>query len=244
MKLQTLSEQLIGVKKFHNLTWAQLVNMLRQQYGITQIGEGDYGQVFSHPTWDYVVKVFDNDDAYLSFVNYCTDHHPISFPRFTKKVVKIHQFHARNIDVPKYINVVQMERLQQLRNPSKKLTTALEYYAEDIVNCISAGVTDYDLSFVIDGRPLTISVEEFLAEFDTEYGIIQTFKDLSDFFNTNTDYMPDLHDGNFMLRGKQLVCIDPITNGENWGNAHTSFKYFDDDIESITGPLYKAMNNK
>ena len=35
MKLQLILEQLYGVKKYHSMTWVELIKHLESQYGIT-----------------------------------------------------------------------------------------------------------------------------------------------------------------------------------------------------------------
>lgn len=114
MKLEQLHEQLQGVKKYHNLTWDELKLELKK-YGINSIGIGGFGEVFHKTGWDHVVKVFEKDNAYLEYVNFCIQNpNNPHYPKFIKKTMNMHQFHTRMGQSSKMMQIVKIELLQPL----------------------------------------------------------------------------------------------------------------------------------
>jgi hypothetical protein len=64
-----------------NKTFNQLLDEFEKSGG-KFIGSGKYGQVFEHPSWKYVIKVFQNDPEYLSFARFAYRNPHPSFPKF------------------------------------------------------------------------------------------------------------------------------------------------------------------
>jgi hypothetical protein len=63
-----------------NKTWKELMGEFTASGG-KLIGTGKHGEVFSHPRWNYVVKMF-NDPFYLRFVRFTYRYPHKSFPKF------------------------------------------------------------------------------------------------------------------------------------------------------------------
>ena len=64
-----------------NKTFNELLSEF-QKSGGKYIGSGKYGQVFDHPNWQYVIKVFPDDPQYLSFARFAYKNPHPSFPKF------------------------------------------------------------------------------------------------------------------------------------------------------------------
>lgn len=69
MKLQTVLENLTGIKKYNNSWWSEFVNDLSTKYGFEENRMGMFSRVLTRPDLNYVYKIFDNDSAYMSFIN-------------------------------------------------------------------------------------------------------------------------------------------------------------------------------
>ena len=39
--------------------------------GFKLLGKGNYSSVYTHPKFNYALKIFDNDDGYTKFIKYC-----------------------------------------------------------------------------------------------------------------------------------------------------------------------------
>ena len=115
MKLKQLHEQLQGIKKYHNLTWNELIGELAK-VGIEFMGRGKFGQVFHKKGWNYVIKVFEKDSAYLDYVDFCIQHPDPHYPKFVRKPMNMHQFHARPANAGKMMQVVKIELLEPLKD--------------------------------------------------------------------------------------------------------------------------------
>ena len=216
MKLETILE---GVKQYYSLTWPEIIQMLDKKYGIKFLDRGMWGQVFDHPSWNYVVKVFDTDDAYLSFVNFVLQNPNIHYPKFLRKPIEMHLFHKRSSHITnKTFYIVKVEKLQPIPQLFK-LFFNLEII-EDIIQakeqnqkiCLLPDIKNFDLSL----RHLTFSeqnIDEFIKKFpelklNTLINAIMMLKHskLSDQFKW------DLHGNNCMMRKDgTLVITDPFS---------------------------------
>lgn len=204
MKLLQIHEHLTGVKQFHNLSWEELKQALHQK-GIYFIGGGSFGEVFTSSKWKYVVKIFEEDNAYLNFVNYVIKNPSTCFPKFKKQIIKIHQFHTRPSNAPKFLYAVRIERLRDVSNLPDELKGLLEYMSEDLIDVTRAGMLDFEFE-LLSGILTTQQIFDKYARFELE----DVIKELVKYFDHCTELAPDLHTGNFMLRGNKLICIDPV----------------------------------
>lgn len=92
-----------------NKTWQELMHEF-QASGGQFLGSGQFGSVFSHPKWNYVVKLF-NDPYYLKFVRLAVRMPHPSFPKFFGTAQKIIPFYRRSAKhATEYI--VRMEHLK------------------------------------------------------------------------------------------------------------------------------------
>lgn len=113
MKLKQISENLQGVKKYQVLSWEEIILML-DELGIKVIGNGSYGQVFYKDGWDYVIKVFEKDDAYMSFVDFAINNPNKHYPKFVKKMTSFKQFHLRPYNSHEHFYIVRIEKLNKI----------------------------------------------------------------------------------------------------------------------------------
>jgi hypothetical protein len=90
------------------------------------IGNGSFGIVLEHPSWNYVLKIFIEDVAYLRFVRFAIKNPRVSFPKFYDKPRKIIPRYTRPIN-HETLYIVRMEKLQPIKS--------MNYYAiESLIN--------------------------------------------------------------------------------------------------------------
>lgn len=172
-----------------------------RELGFRYVGAASFSTVFSHPTLNYVIKVFRADDAYKYFVNFCHTHKGnIHLPKFRGKIIRI--------DNKTY--AVRMERLKSS-------------YSNQ--NC--ATVLSYAIDYSIQNHQSPISIEEYynniikkLIDQGGRDGLIKAIQDniglASILFEIrkqlpNTEFRFDLHNNNVMLRGDDIIVVtDPI----------------------------------
>lgn len=210
MKIPQILENLQGVKKFHRMDWSRFVDFLAQQ-DIHIIGRGSFGRVFYSPSWNYVIKVFEKDDAYLKFVNFAINNPNKHFPKFLKNPKNIPQFLTRKLHAPDYLVVVKIEKLEEIEEKlgkflAKQLDVLELYYFDGehftMKDYFNNEYVDYD------------NVQHLFKYYQQKYqldveSILKAYISLQKQLNhTITD---DLHEGNLMQREDgTVVFIDPF----------------------------------
>src|SRR5687768_5321972 len=64
--------------------------------GGESLGSGSFGDVFAHPNWNYVIKIFTDDDCYLRFIRYISKNPNKIFPRVVGSVQRVVPFYKRS----------------------------------------------------------------------------------------------------------------------------------------------------
>lgn len=221
MKVSQLFEtinSLMGVNKFHNITWKELTALLEYEYGIEVVGSGSFGTVFWHPSWNFVYKIFEEDTGYMQFVEYAMKHpHNPHLPKILRAPRQIHAFHMRHHQTSPKLWAVKIEKLDGVVGEARAfLNDGRVWFATRRFVANQLDPNDDDMS--IRGHPVDSSqhledVFNKFQQFDLR-GIVTTLADLAD----ECDISPfdfDLHDQNFMMRGNDIVIIDPMVNDED-----------------------------
>jgi hypothetical protein len=159
---------------------------------MTIYGQGQYGIVFTHPKLKYVLKIF-NDDAYYDFILLAKKHSDNkNFPKF----------YGSTIDIGNGYQCIRMEKLSPLSfNISYKESLGLE-----------AIVTDNNELIKSIGQNTFIKVKQYWKNKDLS--ILKSLKLLEPLTKKHS---LDLHGGNFMHRGSDIVITDPLSNdGDGW----------------------------
>jgi hypothetical protein len=173
---------------------------LKQFYpGLRMIGSGCYGKVYGAKGLDVVFKICQTDDneAYLSYVNevvHMKEHNP-----YTPLIHGIRHYckGKRGVDELDHF-VVAMERLRWAKDKKER----------DMLNGIARW---FDAQFDEYRAPLNEITNDKLGVHLTIPAPLVELMDLLERAQSNSgDAWWDFHSGNFMLRGEQVVVIDPI----------------------------------
>ena len=255
--------ELTGIKKYHGLNEYHFLKLLRRM-GVTMTS-GRYGMVFSHPSWNHVYKVFDNDPYYLHFVNYAIAHPNPHYPRFFKKPMQLHKFLTRFEGGADKWWVVKIEKLNEMTD--KTLTDWIVRNIErgmDAYNWIHVLKDDERLGYANEVHS-TRSTE--LPDGNVERGVSAAelfrrypwFESLSGaalaYNNTDGGHINDMHAGNLMQRSDgTVILIDPAWVGYNPYTA--AYEQHMRDMDSydgsendnrapmVSGPSYLKQNRK
>lgn len=122
-----LCESLKGVKHLSGKRWYEIVDYLEEQGFVEK--QGHFGSAFIHPSKEYVYKVFENDDAYLRFLEYCQNANSIHLPR-VYRVYQVHAIHERPVISKDKLWIATVEKLHKLPNP------LLNYFDENLKNIV------------------------------------------------------------------------------------------------------------
>lgn len=79
------------------------------------LGGGQFGLVYEHPSWPYVIKIFPHDDCYIRFVRMAYRHIHSSFPKFYGLPQQIVPFFRRDAS-RRRMYVVRTEKLYPVKN--------------------------------------------------------------------------------------------------------------------------------
>ena len=162
------------------------------KYGFRFAGEGASAHVFIHDSYPYALKIFNKDNAYVSWFNFCRENQDNPFvPKIRGKVLKIKNG----------VYACRVEKLDNWNFSKISLNDASKIF----LDALKKGVFVHRRTDEIDFSKyigLDKNLDKVLKFF---------YKTLSmpvnDFRN---DVVLDLHHNNFMLRGNQIVIIDPF----------------------------------
>lgn len=242
-----LLTELTGVKHLYQKTREDLINMLEQR-GIKCIGGGKYGSVFAHDSWDYVLKIIENDPHYLTFVDWAINHPSPHFPKFAKKPLKMHTFHSRNRTDSNIMWVIKIEKLQPIQD--KKLLRFLVSELERMAIAAWRKKNGHNISDVNphyqqnmpDGtQQKGVSWQQMFERWPWMYSLGLTY---ANFWDAEAG-TPDIHGDNIMQRSNGTIVItDPVWEGETPYQAYDKWirdqmdHYVDDEHDLVSGPSY------
>lgn len=247
--------ELAGVKRFRDKTASDILAYYRNKLGdgpVKLLGDGAHAAAIM--IGQNVYKLWLQDSAYTDFVKYALQNQNNPFlPKFLSRIKQIPAFFRRHADAPDLINYIKMEKLLPV---NKHYTFHLNIQGQDanlfnsvtLLNTISALENTFNSiepSFPAFVERLSEELEYELTEQD----ITDDLKLLVDTViaimnsNPNANHVPDLHLNNFMMRGDQLVILDPI---HNWQDTDINDEYFQFDKQwgSESGMGKPAVTSK
>jgi len=173
------------------------------------LGVGSYGKVLYHPKWKFVLKIFANDNAYLSFVRFVIKNPRTSFPKFYDKPRRIIPNYKRGKNEP-YLYVVKTELLNDITTEEFKDIDFYKYYGHSDFS------QPYHQSYV------WLQTKKKIDEINKKYPSIKTFiNDYNFLEQSDVKGAPDFHQRNIMKRDNgEFVLIDPFWEGETPYQRH------------------------
>jgi hypothetical protein len=169
----------------NSLNITEFIENLKQSgYKKYLIGEGFYAGVFSRPTDNYVIKIFENDPGYEKFIKYVLSN------RDNPHVPKIK---SKPIRFLKKYKILRIEKLQKL---DKNNEQQMEIY-KSIVNYISDYGKDYKYA--------VINRKKLQKQFPKLIPILNELQ--------SNKYLLDLSHNNIMFRNQNTpVITDPYAD--------------------------------
>lgn len=87
--------KLLQNPEHNDIPWWDVMEKFKASGG-KELGSGAFGLVLTHPSWNYVIKIFKHDDCYLRFVRYAMKNPSPHFPKFYDKPRRIYPNYARH----------------------------------------------------------------------------------------------------------------------------------------------------
>lgn len=172
------------------------LELLMNLHGFSKIGEGFFAQVYTHPKYkDSVFKIFNEDANMVTWLKECRSKSSSNpyYPRIKSKPIKI-------------VGEMYLVRMEKLSfGPEawqEKMETFLLTYVRYLKSVITKGVPR---------EKMQSKLEEYESEFEMYYND-PAFVEAMDNIMKITKNEPDIHSGNFMLRGNQMVLTDPVAS--------------------------------
>lgn len=225
-------DEITGVKKYHNYTLPQLIGIMADEFNFRILGSGALGTVLQGPDPNTVYKVVEQDDAYLSFVNFAMKNPNPHYPHF-KKVKTLTAFYARYNVQPNKFTVIKLEKLIPLPEDSGVFASDLADVELGLESATptylpNGRINEHDLTYaeLAETRPWIISLWYAIRA-------IQKSKLIKG--------APDLHPGNFMQRQDgTVVIIDPVADYKAMGTISRVNTLTNRQVEPhLRGPVYK-----
>jgi hypothetical protein len=222
MKYCELTE-LMGVRKFTNMTSSQVIKYLRDTFGIGDVsilGSGACGVAIKIA--NNVYKMWMLDSAYGDFVKFCqaNPNNP-TLPRMLSGIKRIPAFFLRHQSAPNYINYVKIEQLQPVDYTQFRfIIQNTSVSAIDVVSLFDTCRRSDDIhaDIVLRLNRRAEFVDQELLTVDDFSSDLKSFIDaLIGIYKIRRigGHELDFHSGNFMARGDQLVIIDPLYNEDD-----------------------------
>jgi hypothetical protein len=168
------------------------MKMINAQGKYKHIGSGSYGSVYGCKKSNVVYKIGDASDneGYIAFIRVLSKQkkqNPFMPVIYGVRFIK-------DKDGDEYF-VVAMEKLESL---PRRMYDVTDWFEEQLTGHGGSSMRDAELA---------VGVKRVVPkELSTALAILQTAYDKSRSYGADWD----LHEGNFMMRGKQVVCTDPL----------------------------------
>jgi hypothetical protein len=218
--------------------WYDLIRKF-ESHGGKVLGQGKYATVMEHPSWKYVLKVFNDDAPYIKFVRFALKNPRSSFPVFYDKPRKIVPHFKRSESHP-YLYVVKTEKLYPI---NRDIFGEIEYYLYYNYEFVDDMIAKYSRDNEKDN--MWIEMKHKLETLESKYPSLPQFKEDYNFLLTNANFgQLDMHVHNIMRRSNgEFVLIDPFWQGESIHqiqkrafDAETDYPY----DEYIASPMLKG----
>lgn len=167
------------------------IDNLELVYKIEYLDSGAFATVYQHPTYhNVVVKVFNSDKAYASYLQWCTKHQDNPY---VPQIADIKQVKNECI-------VVFLEKLKKSTNQAR-----LVLCKQIVANCpaLRGEISNRGMAYI---DMLVWRDWKYIAKNTSDTYLSQLAR-----FLARTNHEIDLHGGNIMMRSNgQLVFTDPI----------------------------------
>jgi hypothetical protein len=209
--------ELVGVKKFIGMNSTEVLDFLKNTQGkLKPLGSGANAAALTDGTDVY--KFWLIDSAYDKFIKYVQANQQNPFlPKLKSAVKTIPAFFLRHKNAPDKIKYIKMEKLSPVEYVSSYYYSVSPGFEEklniyDAIDAIEALPRRASFAEVLENLKNSISKKPFTINEDA-VAFLKTMYEIYALVGGGA-YI-DFHDGNFMLRGDQLVFLDPLANGDD-----------------------------
>ena len=187
------------------------------------IGGGQFGQVFDHPSWPYVLKIFPHDDCYLAFARWASRINHPAFPKFFGAPQRVVPFYRRSANMAR-IYLARVERLYPIDRTLGRLIVDTVHGAGAYFYAVKNGLlnqevekTNYDRATRKTQPYVKVKVyQDWIDLFKQHPKLLPLFEGWELLTQQHFQCSPDVKIENIMQRQNgDLVWIDPLWHGSN-----------------------------
>lgn len=213
MRLNELTGIKTALTKAQNrmgpLRHLKLIDRVLEPYGFSSLGEGAFAHVYYHPNLDYVLKVFNRlDYGYLTFLRYAmANQGNPALPKIIGQPKKLSTDKKSDPELRALADwyFVRMERLEPLDiSPASEFFGGMIQFVNKVV---LRRTTSDDPKLMVTAETLK-RIQTWEAGFPE---LAQVMRDLEELTERGGEFGFDLHEGNLMKRGNQIVVTDPLS---------------------------------
>jgi hypothetical protein len=240
--------ELLGVKKFAGMTSREVIDFVKSMDSskLKVLGRG--ANAVALTDGKAVYKFWLVDSAYEDFIKYAAANQSNPFlPKLLSPVKTLPAFFVRSAKAPDVVKFVKLELLEPLsgawgiEDEELQITKGSEQKLEIKNELFGIIERNHQKPFKEVLQKIADEAWEKTAVSKLNPAIVklaQAIYDVQKMVGVNA-HLLDLHSGNFMLRGKQLVIIDPIANRADLrlNNEFEVFNASEDKSTGKTGPM-------
>lgn len=212
--------ELTGVKAHYDKNFDEIDAMFGgKDSKFKSLGGGLFAKVYGHDTGD-VYKFWVKDDAYEKYIDYCLKHQDNPFlPKFKSKIKNLTTFFKRPSSFPDKIRYIKMEALKPVEHTSNQMVPGTDTTYRALINMLLE-IIDFNGTFDTVKQMIERMMRKHKVVADSyillnkKIGFVEDLFDVLSDLTKHVGKINDLHEGNIMLRGDQLVLTDPFADIE------------------------------
>lgn len=198
-------------KDLHDLMPMEIL----RKYGWKLLGSGIFSAVAEHPNKNYALKLFQNDPRYEKFIKFVNTHPNVHLPKISKSIRKLPGNNQYSYIGLEKLNPVSDNKLDTTYFPlicylvimASKINLEMTTSTEGMVN---DRLKEIGINFKqLDEVDLNEVWEIVKKKPDSAW--IKMVNELLSFVESNGLDFLDIHTGNFALRARTLILIDPFS---------------------------------
>jgi len=220
--------ELTGIKHLYDKQLGDLIKFISKPGSkFKKAGRGAMAQVFSHEDGT-MYKFWIKDNAYEKYIDYCLDNQDNPHvPIFYTPIKTLHSFFTRPKSFPDEIRYIKMEKLKPVGEFEKWRGLKGNYNSIESVIYIMIYYYDNNGKYIRQDKKEKLKDKDlnfdphFFESYDSvtpesKKEILDTFKIVQFVKKTigKNNIRLDLHLGNIMKRGSQVVITDPMANNK------------------------------
>lgn len=230
------ADEMIGVKKYHDFTIDHATELVAKDLGTKVLGGGAYGTVIQSSNSDVVYKVLESDAGYMRFVRLVQQYPDKHYPKIYKVKNLTSFFKRYRVQNDKFY-VIALETLFPI---DEKKTGMKATFIASLLNTYSPKEAP---KLMPNGHNNInqVPTSEFLQFMPELKSLWTAYMKVKGALQESSDYFPDIHTGNLMMRKDGTVVITDPMGSYSGAEYKADIAFAQQEKEPmIKGPHYRT----